>query len=210
MYIGQVMTRKVITVSPGEKVRRAFGAMLGKRIAHLPVVENGKITGIVSDRDLRKAIASMENSGKGKRGKSLCVGDVMTSDVVTASADMGVADAVGLILRLGIGSLPIVEEGRLKGIITKDDLLGVFVEMLRAIQDSATIDVELADEIDDTDTVLSVLRKRGAAVLSCSARPGGKAGKQVCHFRLKLCPVKPIVRDLKKKGVRVLEAYGDD
>ena len=89
-------------------------------------------------------------------------------------------------------------------------MLAVFVEMLRVIQSSSTIDVELVDEIEDVAAVFAVLRKHKASIISYAASPRGKKSHQVCHFRLKLCPVNPIVRDLKKKKVKVLEAYGDD
>ncbi len=210
MYIGQVMTRKVVTASPDDTIEKVFGTMLNKRIAHLPIVKKGRMVGIVSDRDLRKALISRKGARLKKAPFELKVADIMTSDVITADSDMSVVDAVNLMLRLGIGSLPVVKEGKIKGIVTKDDLLTVFVEMLRVIQSSSTIDVELVDEIDDVEAVFSVLRKHKVGVLSYSAAPRGKSNHQICHFRLRLCPVKPIVRDLKKKGVKVIEAYGDD
>jgi acetoin utilization protein AcuB len=111
---------------------------------------------------------------------------------------------------MGIGALPVIDQKSLKGIVTKDDLLSVFMEMMRVIESSSTIDVELLDEIDDIDSVLSVLKSHRAKVLNYSATPRGKERRQICHFRLRLCPVKPIVKDLKKRGVRVLEAYGED
>lgn len=209
MYVGQVMTRRVHTTTKDENVEDAFRLMLKKKIAHLPVVEKGALAGIISDRDIRKTFFS-KKAHPTKVFPDINVGDIMTAEVVTADPRMSVMDSVNLMLRHGIGCLPIVENKKLKGIVTKDDLLGVFVELLRVIQSSSTIDVELRDEIDDVEAVFSVLRKRKAKVLSYSATPRGKNSHQVCHFRLRLCPVKPIVADLEKKGVKVLEAYGDD
>ncbi len=210
MYVGQVMTHKVVTASPGEVVGKTFKTMLAKRIAHLPVVDGKTLVGIISDRDLRKAIIKTNNRRRGVNPLEFAVADIMTRDVVTVDTRTHVMDAVNLMIRMGIGSLPVVESGKLKGIITKDDLLNIFVEMLRMIQSSSTIDVELVDEIEDVAAVFSVLRKHKASVLSYSATPGSDNVRQVCHFRLKFCPVKPIVLDLKKKKVKVLDAYGDD
>lgn len=210
MYVGQMMTRRVITASPDDTIEKAFSAMLKKRIAHLPVMKKGVLIGIVSDRDLRKAIILKKGVRNRKISSQLKISEIMTSEVITADVEMYVVEAVNMMLRMGIGALPVMTGNKLKGIVTKDDLLTVFVEMLRVIQSSSTIDVELIDEIEDVAAVFSVLRKHKASVMSYSAAPRGKNNHQVCHFRLKLCPVNPIVRDLKKKKVKVLEAYGDD
>jgi len=216
MYVGQVMTRKVVTTDPTETLDNALGIMVKRKIAHLPVVSKGALVGIISDRDLRRAqrLNTRKTPPKQKNGAAakgaLMVKDVMTKAVHTASPSTPVTDAVHLMLRMGIGALPVIEQKALKGIVTKDDLLGVFLELVRVIESSSTIDVELVDEIDDIESILTVLQKHRAKVLNYSATPRGKSGRQICHFRLRLCPIKPIVRDLKKRGVRVLEAYGED
>jgi len=160
MYVGQVMTHKVVTVSPGDVVSKTFKTMLAKRIAHLPVIGGGVLVGITSDRDLRKAIIKTNNR-RGANPLEFAVADIMTRDVVTVDTRTHVVDAVNLTVRMGIGSLPVVESGKLKGIITKDDLPSVFVEMLRMIQSSSTIEVELVDEIEDVAAVFSVLQAQG-------------------------------------------------
>jgi len=215
MYVGQVMTRKVVTAAPGDHLEKTFRTMVAKRIAHLPVLDKGAsdkgtLVGIVSDRDLRKALANKSGARPAKDPMRMTVSDVMTREVITADPKTHVMDAVSLMLRMGIGALPVLETDRLKGIVTKDDLLVVFMEMLRMIQASSTIEVELLDEVDDVAAVFTVLRKHKCSVLSYSATPAGNNRRQVCHFRLALCPVKPIVRDLKKNGVKVLDAYGED
>ncbi len=213
MHVGEVMTRKVITISPGKKAKDAFELMGQKMIAHLPVVEKSRLVGIVTDRDLRLAVIPLKKSKTGKRPSAFPddhrVKDVMTKKVITIDPGTGVADAVRMMLRLRIGSLLVVVDEKLKGIITKDDLLGVFVEMLRMIQSSSTIDVELADEIDDMDIIQTTLNSHNIKILSCAATPGKNSG-QICHVRLEPCPVKDIVRDLAKNGVKVLDAFGED
>ncbi|VAX19330.1 hypothetical protein MNBD_NITROSPINAE02-887 [hydrothermal vent metagenome] len=214
MHVGEVMTRRIITISPGRKARDALELMSQKMIAHLPVIEKSKLVGIITDRDLRLAVIPQNKSKTGKRisGNPLerRVKDVMTRKVVSVDPGTGVADAVKMMLRLRIGSLPVAVDGKLKGIITKDDLLVVFVEMLRMIQSSSTIDVELADEIDDMDVIQTTLKSHNIKILSCAATPGKKSGSQICHVRLEPCPVKDIVHDLTENGVKVLDAFGED
>ena len=206
MFTGQIMTRKVFTIAPDRRVEDAFLIMLQKKIGHLPVLKGRKLIGVVSDRDLRKAVAAR----RGGKKKDLTVADVMSRDLVTIRPGDEVTEAVKTILRHRVGCLPVVESGRLKGIITKDDLLSVFSVMLRSISSTATIDVEFRDEVEDGAAVMAALRKARAPVISFSTAPRGKNGPLLCHIRLKLCPVKPIIRELEKRGVTVLEAYGDD
>jgi acetoin utilization protein AcuB len=210
MYVGQMMTKKVITTKPDEMVEKVFQSLIRKKIAHLPVIENKCIVGIISDRDLRKSLINKTKDGRRKPIGKLKVSEVMTKKVITISPDVHVMDAVDLMLNKRIGSLPVIDNGKLAGIVTKDDFLGVFVEMLNVLNSSSTLDVELVDEIDDYQKVQTVLRNHGCNVLSYSASRAGKGDSQVCHFRLELCPVKPVVKDLKKHGVKVVEAYGND
>lgn len=214
MQVGQVMTRKVITAGPGDSLKIVSGLMLKHRIAHIPIVDRGRLIGIISDRDFRSFIAPLQKGAKKKKVPSdplaLNARSVMSDAVITADTGMNVADAVKLMLRLKIGALPVLDSGRMVGIITKDDLLGVFVEMLQALTQSSSLYVELLDEIEDCEAVFSVLKKRKVSVLSYSATPKAGEHRQICHFRLSLCPIKGIVSDLRKKGVKVIEAYGED
>ncbi|VAX22497.1 hypothetical protein MNBD_NITROSPINAE04-1143 [hydrothermal vent metagenome] len=214
MHIGQIMTRKVVTIAPDSGVKSAHDKMMKGRFAHLPVMKGQKLVGMLSDRDLRQAIIPRKIL-KGSKIKSpklsdFKVRDLMTTGVITADPGMSVTDAVKLILRLKIGALPVMASGKLGGIVSKGDLLGIFVEMLQSIQSSSTIDVEFLDEIDDMDALFYTFNHHKAKILSYSATPGGEGHRQICHIRLDSCPVKPIVRDLEKRGVKVLDAYGID
>ncbi len=210
MHIGQVMTRKLVTTTPETKISTAFNSMVNKKIAHLPVLNRSKeLVGIISDRDIRKVMGAKKGREQEKFDK-LKVKEIMTSNVVTVNPGMSVSDAVKIMLRMKVGSLPVVDEGTLSGIVTKDDMLGVFTEMLRVIETTSTLDVELVDEIDDSDAVLSVLRAHKVSIISYSATPPGKNHRQVCHFRLKPCKVMPLVTELKRRGVKVVDAYGED
>ena len=214
MQVGQVMTRKVITAGPDDSLKSVSDLMLKHRIAHVPIVDGGRLIGIISDRDFRSFIAPLKKGAKIKKVPhdplALNARDVMSDAVITADTGMNVADAVKLMLRLKIGALPVLDRGRVAGIITKDDLLGVFMEMLQALTQSSSLYVELMDEIEDCEAVFAVLKNRKVSVLSYSATPKAGDHRQICHFRLSLCPIKEIVSDLRKKGVKVVEAYGED
>ena len=110
MRVGEVMTQKVETASPEESVGAAFARMRDARIRHLVVLRGRKVVGVVSDRDL------------GLEG-SQSVGEVMTPHVISATPDMTVRKAANLLRGRTIGCLPVLEGGRVLGIVTTTDLL---------------------------------------------------------------------------------------
>jgi len=100
------------------------------RIRHLPVLdENGQMAGIVTQRDLfRGALAKA--LGYGERAQrqlmdTLVVKEVMTSDVITTTPDTPLAEAARVLIERKIGCLPVVEGGRLVGIITEEDFVAL-------------------------------------------------------------------------------------
>jgi acetoin utilization protein AcuB len=129
MKVRDVMTVSPLTIDPDAQVRAAVGLMRDRGIQHLLVVDHtGSLIGIVTDRDIRHAAlvpALAEHlASEPRRLKSLRVRDVMTWTVVTTDPDATLAQAGWTMFRRRIGSLPVVESGRLVGIITEHDVLG--------------------------------------------------------------------------------------
>lgn len=128
MYVREWMTRSPVTVSPTTPISEARQLMERRRIRHLPVVdEAGRLVGIVTDRDIRLNLPSPATSLSiwevNYLLARLTVGEVMTRNVLTASPDWPVEDAARAMLERRIGALPVLEEGRLVGIVTETDLL---------------------------------------------------------------------------------------
>ncbi len=132
------MKHPVITVKPADSARHAREIMEKRRINQLPVVVNGRLVGIVTDRDLRDAFPSVFDAvERGGRGPAVTdpaaipVEDVMTAKVLTLTSDAPVAEGARLMRRERIGALPIVDAGRLVGILTRSDVLDVFAAASR-------------------------------------------------------------------------------
>jgi len=135
MNIERSMKHPVVTVKPHDSIRHAREIMEQQRINQLPVVVDGRLVGIVTDRDLRDAFPSIfeRPGGNGPQAvadpKLIPVEDVMTANVLTLAPDGRVQDAARLMRKERIGAIPIVARERLVGILTRSDVLEAFLAL---------------------------------------------------------------------------------
>lgn len=138
MKVKDLMKTEVFTVEPNDTVDRVFFLIHYEKIRHLPVVEKRRVVGIVSDRDLYKALGPKSRRGsvvdKTKTGTQLYViprrvRHIMRRGVITIAPDAPAAEAAALMARRKIGALPVVKGDRLTGIITSTDLLKAFARL---------------------------------------------------------------------------------
>jgi acetoin utilization protein AcuB len=121
------MTEGVLAVETFDSISIARQLMAKHRINQLPVLDNDVLVGIVTDRDLRDAYPTSMMIDRGKEidrfADSVTVEEVMSHDVFTVRPDTPLKKAVGLLRRHRIGSLPVVKNKNLVGIITRSDIL---------------------------------------------------------------------------------------
>jgi CBS domain-containing protein len=127
MRVRELMTAKPITVDPETPMLEARQRMVEKRIRHLVVVKNARVVGIVTDRDIRLNLPSPATSLSvweiNYLLAQLTVGGVMSASVIVVDPDRPVAEAARIMMDHKIGALPVVDEGRLVGIITESDFV---------------------------------------------------------------------------------------
>lgn len=127
MDVSKWMTKSMVTIKPKDTLRHARERLVKYRINQLPVVVNGKLVGIVTDRDVRDAYPSSLRLFHGKDidefGDSHTVEEIMTYNVVAVSPQTSLREAAQRLRRQRFGALPVVENGKLVGIITRSDLL---------------------------------------------------------------------------------------
>ena len=132
MNVSDLMTPSPITVSPETPVVDARQLMVEKRIRHLLVTDGPELVGIVTDRDIRLNLPSPATSLSVWEINYLLarmtVASAMTKPVVTIGPRQQARDAAQIMLDHRIGALPVVDGGRLAGIITETDLLRAFVK----------------------------------------------------------------------------------
>jgi acetoin utilization protein AcuB len=123
--VEDIMRRNPVTISPQEILAAAEAVMLREGMRQLPVVENGELVGIVSERDLRA------HSGYLERTK---VDAAMTYSALTVAPTDTALSAAHLLIERKFNALPVVENGRLVGIVSRTDLLQLLVSLLEQRQ----------------------------------------------------------------------------
>ena len=127
MQVKDIMSTGVEVVGRNDDLAKVQGLMVTKTLRHVPVVENGELVAIVSQRDLFKAMMS-STMGYGEKDqqaylRSVRVKEIMSSPAVTVPPDTALGDAAALMVHKGVGCLPVVDGSTLVGIVTKTDLL---------------------------------------------------------------------------------------
>jgi acetoin utilization protein AcuB len=138
MVVGDWMSEAVLAVETFDSINVARQLMAKHRINQLPVLENDKLVGIVTDRDIRDAYPTSMAINRGEAidrfADSITVEEVMSHNVFTVQPETSLAAAVELLRRQRIGSLPVVKKQKLVGIITRSDVLDFVLSQTSAVR----------------------------------------------------------------------------
>lgn len=125
--VGEIMHPQIHSVSPDDRVIHARRRMIDEDVARLPVINNGMLIGMISDIDIAFSLAKIKKLfplGKQKHQlDELLVNDVMKTPVIAAESDKTVKEIAEMMLEHQIGSVPITENKKIAGIVSRTDLL---------------------------------------------------------------------------------------
>lgn len=130
--VADLMTREVVTLYRNDEIALADDLMNLGRVRHIPVVdEDETLVGIITQRDLfRSALLQSLGYGKNVRDPTLAgirIKELMTTNVITTHSSTPLRDAAELMLHQKVGCLPVLDEGKLAGILTEADFVRAFV-----------------------------------------------------------------------------------
>ncbi len=133
MIVQDYMTKDPVTVRADDPLSRVGEVFDVEKFRHLPVVDASRnLVGILSDRDLRNIQCAMEILETSVQGEQhVLVKDVMTATVRSVSAGDSLKSAAELFLSLRVGALPVVEDGKLAGILSYTDVLRAFISLAK-------------------------------------------------------------------------------
>jgi acetoin utilization protein AcuB len=150
MLVGERMSHPVISINADLPVVDALNLMKRERIRRTPVVRDGKMIGIVSDKDLLNASPSPATSLSVWEMNYLLskikVKDVMTKNVLTVAEDTPIEEAARIMADNKIGGLPVMRDDHIVGIITETDLFKIFLELMGAREPGVRMSVLVLDK----------------------------------------------------------------
>jgi acetoin utilization protein AcuB len=200
MLIRDIMKSPVVAIPPGTSLEDAYRTMQEKKIRHLAVVEADRLAGIVTDRDLRLATSRLAPS---PFPPASLVAAVMRRDPVTADPGDPVEDAARTMRERRIGCLPIVEEGRLVGIVTVVDLLDALLRLTGVDKPSGRLEVRLPDRPGELARLTAFLSHRDLNVHSILTSPEGPESIRAV-LRVGTIEIRPLADDLRRADFTVL------
>lgn len=205
------MQKNPVTIGPEASFYEARAIVRDKGIRHLPVVDkDGELVGIVTDADIREAAPS-DASDLTVHELQYLLGKIKVSSImtpkgklVTITPDITIEEAVQLMHDNKIGCLPVMEGGRLAGILTATDIMAIFIDVFGLKLQGTRITVALEDVPGKMLGVLEVMREHGINIISIISPTFLVQGKRVAAVRIDTHDYESVVRDLTKKGYEVL------
>jgi acetoin utilization protein AcuB len=154
-----------------DTVQGAINLLLDNDISLLPVMEDGKLVGVVTDRDLKRVSPSdaclLDFQNIMYHVARLEVGSVMTKNPVTVPPDFTLEETAEILLQNKISGAPVVDDtGKIVGIITKDDLFAAFMALTGVSQRGILFGFELEDRPGSIKEVTDIIRKYGERLVS--------------------------------------------
>jgi acetoin utilization protein AcuB len=136
MLVGERMSKPVITISPETPIAEALNMMKVEHVRRFPVVKDGKLVGMVSDKDLLNAspspVSSLSIWEMNYLLNKITVSEVMIKNVLTITEDTPIEQAARIMADNKVGGLPVMKDGGVVGIITETDLFKMFLELMGA------------------------------------------------------------------------------
>ena len=184
MRVSKWMSPKVLTLQPSESISAAIHLMKEKRIRRIPIVnENGKLVGIVSDRDLKDVSPSRATTldiwELHAVLDKLKIGDIMTKKPFTVTPDTPIERAAQIMLEKRVEGLPVLDaKGALVGILTEGDVFRALVDITGAGKKRTRVNLVIPDRAGSIREVADAVRAQGGTIFSIltstSKVPSGK------------------------------------
>jgi acetoin utilization protein AcuB len=193
------MTKDPVTVSPDDLLIQARLKLQKGNFRQLPVVADGQLVGIITDRDMREHAGYLDRTE---------VKAAMSRKPLSVTAATTLEAAAQLLLKHKIGGLPVVENARVVGIITRSDVLQAFLDVMGASEEISTrIDFVLQGEAKSLAEASRIVSQEGGEVLSVGTYRGKWGEAPVCYLRLRSGDTDAIARVLRERGFEVVGVY---
>lgn len=199
MLVGKRMSKEPVTVSPQDTLATAKAKMRAGKFRQIPVVEDGRLVGIITEGDIREHLGDLEQT----RVKSC-----MTEGLLTVAPGTTLEEAAATLLNHKIGSLPVIEDRRLVGIITTSDILRAFLDVMGASEPgTGRIDLLLEGEQFGLASASKAIVEEGGEVLGLGTYRERWGESPICYLRVRGGDLDGLAGRLRQRGYNVLGVH---
>ena len=206
MFVGERMSRPVISVSPETPIHDALVMFKKEHIRRAPVIKDGKLVGIVSEGDLLNAspspVSSLSVWEMNYLISKVTVKQVMSKKVKTIDVNTPIEEAARIMADSKIGGIPITRSGKVVGIITETDLFKIFLELMGARTKGIRVTAEIDDQAGKLAKVTKSIADAGGNFISFGQFSGDDPSTKVLTFKvagIKKDEVKKVLAKAVKK-----------
>ena len=208
MFVINRMTKNPMTVTADTKVDEVAHLMKKHNFRRLPVVDDGKLVGFLSDSDLLRVAPSPATTLSRYEINSLlakiCVRDIMKKDVVSVNVDATIEEAALIMYKNKIGGMPVVSNmGAVVGVITETDIFKTFVDVMGLADGKTRITLEVTDKIGVVKDIAEIFGQVGVSIdslITCKKEDN----KYEIVIRGDITNIDDIKAKLEAKGYKVI------
>ncbi len=200
MLVRDIMTTAVITTEPEATLGQVCEVMQARNVRHLPVIENGRLIGVITDRDVHGAGSKLCFTPSQPEG---LVRDAMAQPPKTAHPLDPVEDAARTMRALKIGCLPVLDGERLVGIVTGIDLLDALLRLTGVDRATGRLELRLADRPGGLARLTALIAERQLNIHSILTYPEG-TGQVRAVLRVNTLETRPLADALRGAGFEVM------
>ena len=205
MLAKDYMTRNVVTVHPQDYLVDVRKSMQDQGVRHIPVVDSGKLVGIVSLNTIRDAAPSKATDLSIHEVHYLLskmkISEVMKRDVITCGPGDHVEDVAKIMQTKRIGAVPVVEKGQLVGILTNDDMFRILMKMLGMDTPGKRITLEMErGEGEKLVDIVRAVKDKGKVIKSLLSMESPHPGRQTVLLNLDESEMDEVVDALAELG----------
>ena len=210
MIIERRMTRNPVTASPEMSVAEASALMKREKVHRLPVLDKDrKLVGIISEKDILYAspspVSTLSIHEMAYLLSQLTVKKLMTRDVVTITKDTTVEEAARLMVDQDLSSLPVLEDGKLIGIVSKSDLFKILLELFGARHYGVRMSFLVEDKPGAIAEISSILSSNGVDIIAFGTFMGTDSTNAVCTIKMQGISMSKAVDLVKPLVMEVLD-----
>jgi acetoin utilization protein AcuB len=204
MLVEEIMTKNVITLQPADTIETAYKVMVQHTIRHLPIVnDHHQLVGIISDRDIRDAAPSIFHQEFSLSIFQEPIEKIMVQHVFTCHPLDCVEEVSTIFFEQKISCLPVVNGGKLNGLLTGSDCLRALLTLTGVHTPSSRIEIKAKDEPNMLNNITKFFTERNINMVSILVYPHNESSYKVFVVRFQALNPLSIINRLKQEGYKV-------